>query len=345
MSEVTEIQPSEPEVAPTPAAPVEVPEQRFEWQPADEQGRPIGGRQVVKFRTVEELQQKMSEANTLLIRKLREETRKNRLGISEVDTIPDDAPRFPETLAFNPRVLSAEERIKISRDLLNPETFDEAADALLEAKIGAKPSDLSRRIAKLEESSIAASAKIEADAFVADNPEYVKCRENMDAITNWMMRYNLAPVKKNFQAAYNKLREDGVMILKYSEAPAVDPDPVSVVDPTPTPGLQAEPAPSIVDPSPVADPTPAPEVTPTPARIPTGLNRSNSDSTGVPRSLADEIVYEVVVNGQKRRFTGLAAINAMPSDEYRRRVQSDPNFAKKEQQLEREATERKRGRR
>jgi hypothetical protein len=33
----------------------------------------------------------------------------------------------------------------------------------------------------------------------------------------------------------------------------------------------------------------------------------------------------------------------MPSDEYKRRVMSDPTFAKKEAQLEKEAAERRKG--
>src|ERR1700734_4059862 len=74
------------------AAP-ELPELIHEYQPTDEMGRPIGGKQVLKYRTMDELVNKIQEQNVLVIRKLREVTRKNRLGIVEKDTIADEAPR------------------------------------------------------------------------------------------------------------------------------------------------------------------------------------------------------------------------------------------------------------
>ena len=79
-SNVTET-PSTPEVI------VEVPvveERTHIYQPTDEQGRPIGGKQVIKYTTQDELVNKLQEQNVLIfLRKLREETRKNRLGISD----------------------------------------------------------------------------------------------------------------------------------------------------------------------------------------------------------------------------------------------------------------------
>lgn len=339
--ESTEVQPvtevTEPVVLEQPIpAPAEL---RYEYQPTDELGRPLGAKQVIKYANHEELATKLTEQNTLLIRKLREETRKNRLGVLDNDTIPDDAPRYEEPFNFQPRTLTLEERIRISHDLLDPEKFDEASDNLLEAKLGAKPEQFGKKVASLEADVHRFRAKSECDAFVADNPSYVKCQENFEAITNWMMRYGLAPVKSNFQRAYDKLRTDKVMVEHYDE----------VADPAPVIPAQVETQPVTEElPVPVEVATVvAPQVEvqkPVPARIPTGLNRNTSDEVGATRPAGDDIVYEVLVNGQKRRFTGLAAINAMPADEYKRRVISDPTFAKKEAQLEREAAERRRPR-
>lgn len=336
--DATEVQPvtevTETPVVETPApvlAPVEL---RYEYQPSDELGRPLGAKQVIKYTNHEELAAKLTEQNTLLIRKLREETRKNRLGVLDTETIPDDAPRYEEPFSIQPRVLTAEERVQISRDLLDPDKCDEAAETLLESRMGAKPAKFTERFANLEADLMRLRAKAESDAFVADNPGYVKCQENFEAITNWMMRYGLAPVKTNFQRAYDKLRTDKVLIEHYDDA--ADP----VVE-TPAPVIEPVLAPVEI---PVEEIPPAPVEVPKPvhARIPTGLNRNTSDDVGAPRSVGDDIVYEVTVGGKKRRFTGLSAINAMPADEYKRRVLSDPTFAKKEEQLEREAAERRR---
>ena len=48
--------------------------------------------------------------------------------------------------------------------------------------------------------------------------------------------------------------------------------------------------------------------------------------------------------GEKRVFKGLAAIDAMPSDEYKRRLLSDRSFAGKVEKLEAEAAKKRRER-
>ena len=53
-----------------------------------------------------------------------------------------------------------------------------------------------------------------------DNPDYVKCQSNFEAITSWMVRYDLAPVRENFQLAYDKLKAAGnILILSYADVP------------------------------------------------------------------------------------------------------------------------------
>lgn len=330
---------AEIETVVAPPAPVEF---RYEYQPTDEQGRPLGGKQVVKYTTPEELADKLAEQSTLLLRRLRSETRKNRLGISDEEVIPEDAQRYREPVSFKPKQLTPDERVQLSRDLLDPEKFEEASDALFEAKVGAKPQVISQTLADLQGESIRARAKAESDAFVAGNPEYVKCQENFEAITNWMIRYGLAPVRSNFQKAFDTLRAAGVLI----ENPTPDvPAAPGVRQPTELPTVQPT-APEAPEGTAEAAAVPETTVPAGPpkqaARIPTGLSRSTSDETGVPRSPGEDLVYDVVVNGQKRRYTGLAAINAMPSEEFKRRVNTERGFSQKVEKLEAEAVERRR---
>src|SRR5258708_3663370 len=77
--------------------PIETPaveEKTYVYQPTDEQGRPIGGKQVIKYVTQEDLVSKLQEQNVLILRKLRSETRKNRLGITDESEAPADGQRF-----------------------------------------------------------------------------------------------------------------------------------------------------------------------------------------------------------------------------------------------------------
>ena len=86
--------------------PVVTPELRFEFQPTDALGRPLGGKQVIKYHTPDELPQKLVEQNVELVRKLREVTRKQTLGIEDDMKVPDDAQRFESFEEFTPRELA-----------------------------------------------------------------------------------------------------------------------------------------------------------------------------------------------------------------------------------------------
>ena len=303
-------------------------EKVYTYQPTDESGRPIGGKQVIKYFTHEELAQKLQEQNVLLIRKLRKETRNNRLGILEDETIPDDAQRFTGTPEFAPRELNDDERFDLSRKLLDPVTAIDAMNTLFEAAMGAKPQDFGKRVQKVELDNVRLRAKIEADAFVSENPGYYGCKENMEAVTSWMLRYDLAPVQANFQKAYDTLQAQGVLVEGPAEEAQVIPPPVvvaPVVEPTSTTG--EEHVAVVRETLPVQ----------APVRVATGLNGDNSSDVGIPPQTGSSIVYKVVINGAEKVFTGLAAIQAMPGDEYKRRLLTDKNFGKEVDKLEAES--------
>ena len=299
---------------------VETPELIYRYQPSDESGRPLGGEQVIKYKTQDELIQKFQEQNVLLVRKLRQETRKNRLGIVDDEEISADAPRFSDPVEFKPRVLSADERVALSRDLLDPERFEQASTAFFEAAIGAKPEVVRNTLNKTQEDLLRLQAARESDAWVANNKEYYPCRENYEAITSWMVRHSLAPVRENFQKAYDTLKAANVLVQRQVEVPVVVvPEPVKL--------------PEVIEQVPVIVIEEPPV-----RRIPTGLTREQaSDGTPPPRPTGSDIVYEQVIGNQKKTYVGLAAINAMPSDEYKRRLLTDPNFSKAIEKLETES--------
>lgn len=313
----------------------ELPLLSYEFQPTDENGRPIGGKQVLKYHTHEELVTKLQEQNVLILRKLRQETRKNRLGVMDDETLPDDTPRFRTPLEFKKRELSPDERVKLSRDMLDPELFDEAFDTALEAKLGARPDAIRATLQQQQDEHLRLMAKIETDAFLANNPDYYKCQENYEAITGWMVKRNLDPVRENFQLAYNTLKSLDVL----TQAGPTDNLPQQHVQyGRPVEVLKEEPLPEPVE---VAAPAPVP--TPAP-RIGSGLTRKNADDVGTTRSVSDEVTYELVdpYSGAKKIYKGMQAIDAMPSDEYKRRLLQDPTFVQKVDKIEAEAAARRR---
>jgi len=291
---------------------VPVEEKIYKYQPTDAEGRPIGGAQVIKYTTVDELRDKLTEQNVLLVRKLREQTKKVRLGIEEREELPEDIQHADGFIQFAPRDLSDEERYDIARRLADPTTSAQATQELIEASVGAPLDSIGKTLQSTQQEVISLRAKLEANAFVADNPDYYRCQENFEAITSWMVRYDLAPVKANFQKAYDTLKAQGLLIE--GAAPVVEiVAPVVEVPIAPLEPVQEQ----VVQ-----------------HRIPSGLTREMSSDSGVPLQAGSEITYKLP-NGQV--LTGLAAIAAMPGEEYKTRLLRDKNFGKLVDKLEADA--------
>ena len=303
---------------------LELEEKEYRYQPTDEENRPIGGIQVIKYKTHEELAEKLREQNVLLIRKLRQETKKVRLGIVESEEMAEGTQTFRGFTKFEPRTLSDDERYTLAQQLQDPATAFQAVNTIVEAQVGAPLDGLGTHINTLEQDNLSLRAKVEANAFVADNPDYYKCQENFEAITSWMVRYNLTPIKANYQKAYDTLKAGNLLILGPGIVNKVEPVAEIVTEVVPI----SEVPPQVQEP-PVQQQYP---------RVATGLNNDNSSSIGPVGPSGSDIVYEVPgPNGTKRTLTGLAAIQAMPGEEYKRRLITDKEFGKKVDRLEAEA--------
>jgi len=292
--------------------PVVLEEKRYEYQPTDDENRPIGGRQVIKYHTEEELRDKLRDQNVSLIRKLRQETKKVRLGIIENDELPENVQKLDDLDDTPPQELTDEERYELARKLQDPVTAFEAVTTIAERQV--KP-----ELRALKQENWSLRAKLESRIFVEANPDYYKCQENFEAITSWMVRYNLAPIASNFQLAYDTLkRQDNALILGAAE-----------VTPVVAPAIPAV--------EPIVETQPAQQSQQVVVPVSTGLNNDNSSSQGQSLPIGSEITYDIVKDGKKVTLIGLKAIAAMPSEEYKRRIYADKNFGKTVDKLEAES--------
>lgn len=325
--ELTEI-PADTEVTP------ELPELLHRYQPTDEEGRAMGGEQVLKYHTTEELIGKIQEQNILLTRKLREVTRKNRLGIVDTETLPEDAKRYPKLIELKPKDLTPEERVRLSRDILDPERFDEAQDEIFASQFGVKPTEFRESYQDMQERLSIIQGQQEVANFMQANPGYYACDHNRNTIVNWLAKNNLALVRDNFQLAYDTLREFMVTPAPITTMPLRL--PIAEVQPEPSSELPVD----INTPDPIV-PTPAPR------RVATGINKNQAgDNTAPAKVIGDDIIYEVIdpYSKVKRTYRGLAAVEAMNGEEYKKRINSDPTFASKVDRMEREAEAARKGR-
>jgi hypothetical protein len=291
---------------------VVVPELRYSYQPTDEQGRPLGGVQVIVYKTPDELADKLRDQNVSLVRKLREVTRKQRLGIEEDEELPADLDRMPDIPKFEKKAMTPEERFQLSQDLNDPEKFEAARDQLLDS---AGYNELRETVKAQQFTTNQLVARTNAMTFFERHPEFDTCADNLTVLTSWMMKKGLQPTVKNFEIAQEKLQAAGLLVatpivreeppvLPAAEPPVVEED-----------GVLNSQAPVVPDTriSEAGQPQ-----TKRQAHVPSGLNSRVASNTG-PLPATNTLT--------------LADIDRMPADLYKKRL-ADPKFAKLVDDLE-----------
>jgi hypothetical protein len=317
-------------VAPAPVAPApvaEAPELVYEYQPMDEHNRPLGGKQVIKYRTPDELAKKLTEQNVLLVRKLRQVTRENRLGTSK-ENIPSEAARFEDVVEYKEKPLTADERFQLTQDLNDPEKFASARDRLLESAVGVSPAVLRDRLNDQQMTILQLRAKENFITFTQQHEfatgDLATDTENTQTLTDWMFKNKLAPTVDNYELACSHLRSAGLL----SEAPVVQqvpvPQPQAVV---PVESVAPKTQEPVVPESRIAPAEPVQPKRHSP--VPSGLNDRVSSASGVSPVTANSVT--------------LADIDKMSADEYKKAAKN-PAFKELVNRLENEAIAKRRQR-
>ena len=316
------VAPEVPVVVETPVAPVApvpppvVTEQRAEWQPTDANGKSMGGKQVITYKNQEELIQKFTEQNNLILRQMRKLSNDVKLGLTPDVEVPESAKRLPKNFdGFKPKTLTADERFELTQDLNDPAKFEDAKIRLAEATFGATPEVISEVLSRSQQLLLEQQVVRSFDEFlenVGDN--FYNVEANRTILIDWMGQKELAPTPENFEIAL--VRTAALQV----PAPAVQ---RAQVPATPVAPVEAEPQSQV----PVAAVSritdPQQQVQSATRQTPSGLNDRVSSNTGV-------------TSVSERKLT-LAEVDKMSADEYKRRVSSDPTFLQAVDQLQKEA--------
>ena len=305
-----------PGVAVVPAAEIpvaEVPatvapvEEIYEYQPTDDNGLPIGGIQRIKYTGKDDLIAKLAKNHSESIKGMRKLSRNVRLGISDEQPVADE---IPETA---PKYTAEDDVVRFTEaDFpgLAPETAKKKAEALN----------------RNQDETIQNRALLEANAFTAAEPRYVRSNDNMQELLTWMVKRNLKPVRANFQLAFDSLVAKGILSIPPTKREEAT---VPVVAPVAN-GSEIS-APATVD-SRITVPPVAQPKRPV-AGVGTGLTDSNTSNVEpITRDpLVENFILEVPVHdekgkatGQVKVYKGLEALDKMPSDEYKRRYNANP---------------------
>jgi hypothetical protein len=320
--------PAAPAEPAEPVAPAESPEKRYEYFLKDDQGRPMGGKQVIVYRTDEEFRDKLIKNQENAVRQLRKVTREKELG-AEIEE-SDDVEKFQKRVEFKPRTLSADENFQLAQKLTNPETAAEARDLLIESAFGATSSVVADTLNEATEFMIQQRAVENYFNFVNSGTDYYDSPANRSTITSWMMKKKYAPTVANFSIAFQRLTQAGLLEVTpevHQENVSKWP-PAAVVPPVPAVPVEQGPNPQV----PVATPSGLTAEQPQAKRhshVPSGLNPSVASSAG-----------ESPVAGPN---VTLADIDKLPADVYKAKMK-DPAFRKLVDQLEEDAAKKRRAR-
>lgn len=263
----------------------------YEYQPKDEHGRALGGKQVVKGKTQQELLDNMAKQNTELIKLNRtlkwEKTRS--AAITDAD-IPAGAERIDDDIDSKPIPLTTAERAQLARDITDPEKIDATLDRLLKARSNPREE-------RIRKDTFALRAAKEGEAFQKRHPEFDDSKENCDMLLGWCMQRGLTLTCANYELAYRWLKEAGLLL----EAPIAAEEEIEI---PPNSQVEAEPEGRITQ----------PETQPTkrPVSTSSGLTRRNSSS---------------VASVPARRGLTWAEVDKLSDAEYKAKMR-DPNFVK-----------------
>ena len=282
-------------------------EEIYEYQPTDDNGLPIGGIQRIKYTGKDDLIAKLAKNHSESIKGMRKLSRNVRLGISDEQPVADE---IPETA---PKYTAEDEVVRFTEaDFpgLVPEVAKKKAKALNDN----------------QDETIQNRALLEANAFTAAEPRYVRSNDNMQELLTWMVKRNLKPVRANFQLAFDSLVAKGILSIPPTKREEAT---VPVVAPVAN-GSEIS-APATVD-SRITVPPVAQPKRPV-AGVGTGLTDSNTSNVEpITRNpLVENFILEVPVHdekgkttGQVKVYKGLEALDKMPSDEYKRRYNANP---------------------
>lgn len=170
----------------------------YEWQP------PTGGIQVVEAETYDELMDKAADNYNHLHGRAHELMLKEKLN----GAAPQGAITAAPAIELKTRPLTADERMKISREMQDPEKIDAALDLAFEAKLGAKPSQVSESISANARNASVIKARQEAEAWRDMHPEFNPTQKNVVAIASWVQNRNLEFSIENFDKAYAELASE-----------------------------------------------------------------------------------------------------------------------------------------
>lgn len=151
---------------------------------------------------------------------------------------------------FTPRQLTADERVKIANLRKDPATASEATRLEMEALLGGSLDDVLGQLNEAESERIARIAQEGIDEFLAENPRYIVCDTNKDAMERELLKHGWPVTKRNLQIVFDT--------LSANEKIALRPEPTAAPASTEIPSTTGSSEPASSSQPPISGSSPAP---------------------------------------------------------------------------------------
>lgn len=221
-----------------------------EYQPVDKNGFAIGPKQRFEADTLDELADKLASAHQAASANLYETKKAAKLG--DLLTKEDEDDPIYE---YQPRALTADERVKLAKEINDPEKAPKAMETMFEALIGAPLEAVRGQLRENMVAKLSEKARATVETFCTDHPEYIRSQNNHNLLVKYMEKHDLRFNKKNLESAYQDLRSADLLTVQAPRpaennkvetptAPAIQPaEPATPPAPAiPAPATQTPPA-------------------------------------------------------------------------------------------------------
>jgi hypothetical protein len=120
----------------------------------------------------------------------------------------------PAPLQHAPRKLDDADKLRLSTEITDPNRVVDAVTEIVTAVQGAPPSAVAARVASMDQKEADEYYLAEAEAFMADYPDYYRVPQNAEALNAELKARGLVLSRINLSIVYEALRDEGKMIME-----------------------------------------------------------------------------------------------------------------------------------
>jgi hypothetical protein len=139
---------------------------------------------------------------------------------------PDTGREQP--IRMQPQEITPADRLRYSNGITDPNQVVETIEEIVTKKQGAPPSTMGQRIQSFDEQEAERYYRTEAEAFVAEHPDYYRSPENQQRLFTELQRRGYDLTRNNLAIVYEALNDDGLL----DERPQQPPPPLQEPEPS-----------------------------------------------------------------------------------------------------------------